>query len=125
MIHRHLLLPLLAALMLAGCAAQRDKYTWGEYESSLYSYYKNPENAAALTLALQKTIEGAEKGKLPPAPGLYAEYGYLLMQQGKKQEAIAAFEKEKQRWPESGKLMDNMIKAASAGKKPASQESAS
>lgn len=116
---------LMVAALFTGCAA-KEKYAWGEYESSLYSYYKNPENTAALTLALQKTLDAAEQGKLIPAPGLYAEYGYLLMQQGKQQEAIVAFGKEKQRWPESARLMDTMIKAASAGKTSESRkESAS
>lgn len=100
-------------LVLNGCTTSpQSKYDWGNYEQSMYSYYKNPADANALILAIETTIITAETANRSVAPGLYAEYGYLLMMQGKQQDAVANFEKEKRRWPESTHLMDKMTRLA-------------
>jgi hypothetical protein len=100
-------------LVLSGCVtAPQLKYEWGNYEQSLYNYYKNPNAPDDLILAIASTIKTAEATNRSVGPGLYAEYGYLLMMQGKQQDAIANFEKEKIRWPESAQLMDKMTKLA-------------
>ena len=109
----------IAAGLLISCAAQ-EPYHWGEYETALYGYYENSENLENLMKALdaaivegekleksEPTTKGAKQRRLPP--GLYAEYGYLLMLKGDPK-AKSYFEKEKQTWPESGTLMDKMIK---------------
>ena len=101
----------LIGITLIGCAS--NKYSWGDYEDSLYGYYKNPAKAEALVLTLEKTIQTAERTQKPIPPGLYAEYGYLLFQQGKAKEALPFFEKEKAKWPESTTLMNSMIQMAS------------
>ena len=56
--------------------------------------------------------EGEAKGSVPP--GIYAEYGHVLLDIGKAREAIIYFEKEKNVWPESSMLMDKMIDFATA-----------
>lgn len=102
-----------AALMLTACAtAPLSKYDWGTYEQSLYQYYKTPAEMNALVASLDASIVNAEKASRVVPPGLYAEYGYLLLQQGKTQDAIAFFGKEKAKWPESATLMNRMIKIA-------------
>jgi hypothetical protein len=94
------------ALVLLGCSTT--KYHWGSYENSLYRYYKNPADVEELGEALAEVIEeGEAKGRVPP--GIYAEYGYVLLNIGRAPEAIIYFEKEKNAWPESSILMNNMI----------------
>lgn len=109
----------LLTLLLAVAACQPAKppiYSWGSYEKSLYGYYKVPGNPAPLTISLEEMIAtGKKQGRVPP--GIYAEYGYLLLTQGKKSEAIANFEAEKATWPESTILMNTMIKGANNGTK--------
>lgn len=101
-------------MILTGCATQQ--YYWGDYEKSLYKYYKNPGNIDDLTENLADTIErGERKNKVPP--GIYAEYGYVLLAQGKAKEAIIYFNKEKEKWPESTHLMNIMIRTANSGQK--------
>lgn len=105
-------------VLLAACsAAPQKKYDWGNYEQSLYQYYKSPAEVSALVASIDATIGNAEKASRPVPPGLYAEYGFLLLQQGKTQDAITFFGKEKTRWPESATLMNRMIKMAES--KPA------
>jgi len=100
-------------LFLLACAAPA-KYNWGNYEGSLYRYYKDSATASAHMAELKRIIEGAEQTKAVVAPGIHAEYGYFLLQSGKFEEASAQFAKEKAKWPESGQLMDTMIGVANA-----------
>ncbi len=102
-----------------GCGPST-KYHWGNYENSLYRYYKNPSEVEEMAEALAEIIEKGERdGKVPP--GLYAEYGYLLFVTGNTGEAIAYFEKEKNIWPESSVLMDKMIATTKAADKKKSK----
>ena len=90
-----------------GCGTTT-KYHWGNYENSLYRYYKNPAEVEELAEALADIIEKGERdGRVPP--GIYADYGYLLLLTGHTGEAIIYFEKEKNTWPECSMLMDKMI----------------
>lgn len=100
------------ALLLLGCVAP-GKYKWGNYESSLYASYKDPAQQAAYLAELERvTSLDKSQGKIV-APGLHAEYGYLLLQAGKHADAIRQFQAEKQKWPESTQLMDKLIQLAS------------
>jgi hypothetical protein len=104
---------LAAMVVLTGCATTaRDKYNWGDYDPSLYGYYKSPAKVGELTAALEETIKAADAHNQPVAPGLRAEYGYLLLQQGKAPEAVSAFRAEEKQWPESKVFMDHMIQVA-------------
>ena len=102
-----------ATLLVTACATNHQKYAWGTYDHALYVYYKDPAKAAALAQSLEATISAAEKTNAPVGPGIYAEYGYLLLQQGNSTAAIDAFHKEASHWPESKVFMDHMIQAAS------------
>ena len=94
------------SLLMAGCQTTQGLYHWGDYESGLYGYYKDPAELAALSEQLLAAIEDAN-GRV--APGMYAEYGTLMLHQGKKDEAVIYYAKERDLWPESRHLMDTMI----------------
>jgi len=102
------------ATLLCGCATTHDKYDWGSYDHSLYVYYKDPATAGDLLQGLDALIKNADSTKAVVPPGIYAEYGYLLLQQGKSKEAVGAFQQEETRWPESKVFMDRMIQVASS-----------
>ena len=111
-------------LMLQACA-QQPMYVWNNYEDELYHYYQDPEKLSELMASLKTTITdneqaqrdagtaGGSKAPRRMPPGLYAEYGYLLLISNKQQEAKVYFQKEKDTWPESTVLMDKMISVAS------------
>ena len=73
---------------------------------------KDPTKVTELFNTLEAVVKGAGATHAPVAPGIYAEFGYLLLQQGKASEATQAFQQEKQHWPESAVFMDRMIKVA-------------
>jgi hypothetical protein len=106
---------LLGALivMMIGCATTTTKYDWGEYDPSLYAYYKDPAKATQLSETLQAVIRTADSKHALVPPGIYAEYGYMQLQQGKSTEAVQLFRQEETHWPESKVFMDRMIKVAS------------
>ena len=97
---------LMATLLMAGCQTSQGLYHWGEYESGLYSYYSDPAQQTTLS---EQLLQAIETGGGRVAPGMYAEYATLLLQQGKTEEAVVYYRKEKERWPESEHLMDAMI----------------
>ncbi|MDZ8118482.1 DUF4810 domain-containing protein [Pontiella agarivorans] len=103
-------------LFLSGCAAPT-LFTWGNYDQWLYENYKNPKNDEVLYADLSALISDYESRKNPQtkplAPGLYAEYGFLLMRRGENKKAIEYYNKEKALWPESAVFMDHMIQVAS------------
>ncbi|MBP7223500.1 MAG: hypothetical protein BWY90_00458 [Deltaproteobacteria bacterium ADurb.BinA014] len=99
-----------AILMMAGCAAQ-GQYAWQNYDQKLYNHYKNPAKSEQFIEDLKDIIQyGEEGGKVPP--GIYAEYGYALYEQGNYHEAIEYFKKEQAKWPESNIIMTKMINNA-------------
>lgn len=99
-------------LALVGCASPT-MYYWGDYQSALYSHYKHPEKLQQYSKQLESIIVEAQAHNKPVPPGVFAEYGYVLLQSHHPDEAITYFQREKQHWPESTKLMDKMIRAAS------------
>jgi len=99
-----------ALLTVSGCAGNR-MYTWGNYDETLYSHYKNPQDHEKHLEKLKALVTEAEStggGKVPP--GLYAEYGFALHEAGRTDEAVIYFRKEKEKWPESAVMMDKMIR---------------
>lgn len=100
------------SMLAQGCASGR-KYAWGNYDTTLYAHYRNPQNLEAHLERLEVIVRKAESespGRVPP--GLYAEYGYALYEAGSTDEAIVHFEKEKAQWLESNVLMEKMIRNA-------------
>ena len=80
-------------------------YHWGAYDTALYGHYRKPAEREAWVEALKTALlEAEQEGRRVP-PGLYAEYGYALLEEGKSKEAVTYFEKEKAKWPESTLLM--------------------
>ncbi len=96
-------------VVCAGCATQKSLYRWGNYENSLYAMYKHPEKVKEYQEALRLIIERCEKAGQKVPPGIRAEYGYSLYREGRLEEAVASFKKERESWPESYVLMNTLI----------------
>ena len=113
---------MLLLVTVAGChTTVSQRYEWGDYDPALYAYYKNPAKVADLTASLEAVIKDSESNREPVPPGIYAEYGYLQLQQGRGQDAARYFKQEEAHWPESRVFMDRMIQVAL---RPASTSSA-
>jgi hypothetical protein len=108
---RRLLLAALLLSLLSACVAPA-KYNWGNYDGTLYGYYKDSTRLDAHVAEMESIIRLSEQSNRKVAPGIHAEYGYFLMQNGKAGAAVTQFEKEKTNWPESAQLMTSMIRLA-------------
>jgi len=97
-------------LPLCGCVAQT-QYAWNNYDTTLYSHYKDPSQKEEFAQALKETVEEAESSNRVP-PGIYAEYGFLMYEQGNSLQAIQYYQKEADKWPESRAFMTKMINTA-------------
>jgi hypothetical protein len=117
---RLLLIAPTLALLLAGCVTNHQRYGWGTYDPSLYAYYKDPTKEAAFAESLTAIISTADSNHAQVPPGIYAEYGYLQLQEGKNSAAVELFKQEEAHWPESRVFMDRMIKVASTPTSPSS-----
>ena len=104
---------LISALGLGACQQQTELYNWGEYETTMLAYYKDASHIDAFEAELLALIEQSDVSGKKIGPGIFAEYGYLLLQKGDIEKSVKFFALEKKRWPESKLLMDTMIKAAS------------
>ena len=95
-----------------GCASQKAMYYWGTYSNSLYDYKKfpNDENIAKYKGTLLNIIAESHERGLRVPPGVYCEYGYILMQEGSNKKAAKYFELEEQTYPES-KVFIQKLKA--------------
>ncbi len=108
---RYFLLILLA-LVATGCATQNaGLYHWGQYETALYTSYKDPTQVGVLRTKLEEHVAFVERDNKRIAPGLYAELGTLYLQEGRKDLAATMYTKERDMWPESATLMNAMLKS--------------
>jgi hypothetical protein len=96
-----------AGFILTSCASHQ--YVWRDYDEDLQKYYDHPTERVQILKALEKTIAQGEREKRV-APGLYAEYGYLLVESGETTKGLEFFEKEKNLWSESAFFMDKVIR---------------
>jgi len=99
-------------LLLSACAQPKQLYNYGGYSDNYYKLKKQttPENKKALMECIEKAISEAGKsqsGRVPP--GMFANLGYLYLQDGNSQRAISLFEKEKETYPESSQFMERII----------------
>lgn len=111
---------------LAGCGPE-NLYTWGNYDTAMYKYAQDDTTQPDFQAALLTVIEDNESAGKRMPPGIYAEYGYQLLEQHRTDDAIGFFEKEKATWADSAGFMDTMIAYARGGKqlqKPATPAAA-
>jgi hypothetical protein len=113
------LAPLLLAVAATACSGPSSYYAWGSYNETLYAHYHAPQEREAWIEGLKTTILEAEQADARMPPGIYAEYGYALFEEGDTQRAIVYFKKELDLWPEARFLMEKMIRnAEQRGRQP-------
>lgn len=102
-----MLLAAALAVGLVGCATP-SRFEWGAYEPTLYAYAKSPEARESYRKALVSAISDGEKSNRV-APGMYAELGYLYIEDNNNTDALASFEKEMSHFPESRTFLATVV----------------
>ena len=107
--------------LITSCSVSKPLYTWADYDKTSYDYLKKHDEASAKSL--ETTYETIVNGKsrfkkasknknkkTKVAPGVYADYGYLLLKKGNTKKALEMFQLEKVTYPESSTFIDAIIK---------------
>lgn len=106
-----ILIAVCVVLFIASCTPQK-LYYWGHYDQATYNHNKNQseesrENLVAVYEDIISKKARGTRGEVPP--GVYADYGYLLIQNGKIEEGKAFLEKELSLYPESQKVVEYIL----------------
>lgn len=99
-------------IAMASCSSQKSLYSWYNSEDATYQYTKkSTDKALTEAMAQYQKVISKQKGvrKVVP-PGVNAEYGYLLVKAGKKEEGLALLRAEIKAYPESENFVSRIIK---------------
>jgi hypothetical protein len=114
-----------ASILLSACAKPPIAYYWGDYSASLYNAKKGPTEETLQThkKVLVQIIQESNRQSLRVPPGVYAEYGYLLLKEGKAADGMKYLDLEAQTYPESRVFVERVKAQASqpAGEKEPKQ----
>ena len=100
------------ALLLASCTTQKHLYSWGKYELTSYNYLKNSDEKSTQELikTYQQIIAKQKGTRRVVPPGIYADYGFILLQTNKTKEAKTMLLKEIDLYPESEIFIARILK---------------
>lgn len=109
---KHLAIILFSAFVLSACAPQQKLYSWGQYQDKSYNYLKNSDEKSVeeLILVYKSIIEKQTGTRKVVPPGLYADYGFLLIQNNKVAEGRSMLTKEIELYPESKIFLEKILK---------------
>ena len=108
---KFLFIGLLVTLTLTSCAT-KTLYSWGNYDDISYKYLKNSDEKSTeqLIKEYQRMIDKQTGTRRTVPPGVYADYGFILLQAEKIAEGKAMLEKEIMLYPESKIFIDKILK---------------
>jgi hypothetical protein len=101
-----------ATLFFASCAPKKTLYSWSNYDTASYIYLKNGDEKSIeqLIKTYQQLIDKQDGSRKTVPPGIYADYGFILVQTGKTAEGKAMLEKEIALYPESKVFINRILK---------------
>lgn len=103
-------------VVLAGCASNQGLYEWGQYQETLFVVYHEPELKEEALKGYLEFVETGGTPQHPIAPGLYAEAGTFMLEQGEVDSAIKYYKMEYEAWPESQPMLGMLIENLEARK---------
>lgn len=115
---------LLLGSLLSACASRpQPLYYWGDYQGTVYSYFKGEKSPEEQIAVLEKNVELARSRNLALPPGFQAHLALLYGQTGRGERMLEYLEAEKRQFPESSAYVDFLLKnkgsaPAAADKKP-------
>lgn len=94
------------------CKMAKPLYNWDRYDKDSYSYLKKQDDKSAEKLieTYDKIISKQNKTRGVVPPGIYADYGLLLIQRERAEEGKKMLEKEVALYPESKIFIDKILK---------------
>jgi hypothetical protein len=105
----------IVSLGLVACAAPpKPLYGWGDYQSSLYAYFKaQGADPGAQISQLEALVERNAGSGVASPPGLHGHLALLYTKVGDEASALKHLQAERQLFPESATYIDFLLKNAS------------
>lgn len=99
-------------LLFSSCTVQQPLYSWSKYEQASYSYLKNSDEKSTQFLIenYQNIIDKQDGTRKTVPPGVYADYGFVLLQSDRKEEGKSMLLKEIETYPESKVFITTVLK---------------
>ena len=109
---KNVFLIVFSVVFFTACTTQKPLYSWGNYPATSYNYLKNSDEKSTqdLIVSYQKIIEKQKGTRGVVPPGIYADYGFLLLQANKVAEGKAMLMQEIELYPESKVFIERIIK---------------
>lgn len=95
--------------VLAGCSTSPQQYNWGPYEGMLFTHFHEPAGQTEQLQLYLDHVRAGEAGERPLGPGMFAEAGTFLLEQGDLAGAREFYELEARHWPESRPFMETLL----------------
>lgn len=102
----------IVAFAFQSCSTPKGLYSFDKYQKASYNYLKKADEKSIDNLMKQyKKVINKQKGvlKITP-PGLYADYGFFLIQRGELKKGKANLNKEIALYPESKIFIARILK---------------
>ena len=102
---------ILVVIFFSSCSSRKALYTWANYDATSYNYNKNRDekSVAKLIDTYIKVIDKQKGSRACVPPGIYADYGFLLIQNNKEEEGKVMLGKEITLYPESKIFIDKIL----------------
>lgn len=102
----------LVSLLLSSCGISSNLYAWQDYDNSIHTYTKEhtPQSEERIIKTYQTLINTPGGTRQAIQPGICAEYGFLLLKMGKKEQGLELLKKEIKLYPESSVFITRIIK---------------
>ena len=102
------LLILTISIFAISCSTPKPLYNWKGYDDAVYNYTKtsSKKDAQNLTKVYEKLIKDSGGSRKLPPPGVCADYGFLLIQNGETAKGKELLIKETVYYPESKLFID-------------------
>lgn len=95
----------------ASCTTQKTLYNYDGYDEAVYQYTKNSDAQSMdqLLKVYEQLIAKTGTRQIPP-PGLYADYGFILIKKGEVEKGKDLLKKEIALYPESSYFVGLILK---------------
>jgi hypothetical protein len=106
------LVTILLVIFLSSCSSKKALYSWANYDATSYNYNKNRDEKSVTKLidTYNKVIDKQKGSRGCVPPGIYADYGFLLIQNNKIEEGEKMISKEISLYPESKIFLEKILK---------------
>lgn len=102
----------IATLIFLTSCASKGMYYWGKYDQATYQHNKKQteKTKSDLLLVYEDIINKKSKGSRNEVPpGVYADYGFLLIKEGQIKKGKEMLENELAIYPESKKIVEYIL----------------